>query len=167
MLGFLKRKKTASEFLLVILTECSKATATLLEEERASNNEIPTAQYARELDCLYLFIVFTAIQRSRFSQGEKELLLACFRDLLSGEVRVGRADPQVEMNLQDYCDALNAPDPSYPNPVWSIGVAFSRHCGAERDIAYINFGGTTFAKTLTETVKFFNTTANSYRITDG
>jgi hypothetical protein len=146
----------------------SKAIASLQKErETWKDEEVSFVTYSKESECLFSFVVFCAIQDSKLPADEKDFLLGLFREVLGGNVKAGRVDAQIEVNLQDYCDAVNAPHPPHLSPLWNVGLAFARHIGAESDITYVAPAAETYAGMLLSTVKFLNTTRKSYRIVKG
>jgi predicted proteasome-type protease len=168
LLNFLKRTKTAGEVLKTMFEVQAEAKATLRTQADSWNDEeVAVATYLQEEDCLSLFVIFSAIQRCKLSSVEKGFLLDLFREVLSGDVRAGKVDPQIEMNLQNYCEAVNAPYPEHLNPLWNIGLAFARHVGADKDIAYVQRGATGYGRPLILAVQFLNTMGKSYRVIKG
>jgi hypothetical protein len=168
VLRFLKKTKTSSEILKIIFEQLTEFTSSLPENSEAwKDEEVSFAIYSKERDCLFLFVVFCAIQNSKLPDSEKRYLLDLFREVLGGDVQAGKVDAQIEINLQDYCDAANAPHPKHLNPLWNVGLAFARHIGANKDIAYVQSAGTMYAGMLTPTVEFLNAIAKSYKIVKG
>jgi len=146
----------------------SEYSASLPEQrETWEDKEVSFTAFSQERDCLFLFVVFSAVQKSDLSETEQRYLLDVFREVLHGDVRAGKVDQQVELNLQDYCDAANAPHPKHLSPLWNVGLAFARHVGAENDVMYVQSAGTTYASILISTVKLLNAVGKSYRIVKG
>ena len=168
LFNFLKRTKTANDVLKAMFEGHLEVNVTLQKQRETWDDErVPFDSYLKEEDCLFLFVVFSAIQQCKLSATEKRILLNLFRQVLSRNVKAGRVDPQIEINLQDYCDAVNAPHPEHLGPLWNVGSAFARHLGADKDIAYVQVGVTGHAKPLLLTVELLNAISRSYRIVEG
>lgn len=164
----LKRQINSSEVIATLiqnLLENNKLLASKLGDW--TDEDVPVESYLREDCCLNVFIVFLAIVESRLSEREKKLLLTQFENQVIGLMESGRLDKKFYHDIQQYHDALDEPLPPHLDRSWNVGLAFARHCGAEKEIAYVAPAAASFGKSLQATIELLDSTSKSYRILEG
>jgi hypothetical protein len=137
------------------------------ERESWTDSEGSFDRYVRENCCLHMFTILCSIRESKLSEDEKKFLFTEFDNQVIGFMESGKLDKAFYHDLEEYCDGVTEPTPPHLPPAWNVGLIFARHCGADKDAAYVAPTGLYFCKLLAITVELINTTGKSYQILEG
>jgi hypothetical protein len=64
-----------------------------------------------------------------------------------------KLDKRFYHDIYEYYDGLSDPLPPHLDRSWNIGLIFARHCGVDKDIAYVAPAAATFGSGLRATIE--------------
>ena len=160
MFSFLKKKATAFEVgtgLLLLAKGSEESDASLL---KALPTDVDRRGVRKEILYLRVFAADFAASMALGDSREKEAVLSVYYAHFE---EMARQSPSGAMHFEEvkdrllvYTEAVNTPHQN--GPAWTVGLAFAKLCGQEKDLDLVMKGaiqfGATF-KAVSELVKSF------------
>ena len=153
-----KKKATAVELGtgLLLLAKGSE------ESDTSSLAALPAEADRRRIrnEFLYLraFVVDFAVSMKLGDSREKKAVLDVYYAHLREMTKGTGLFPEIAERLDIYAEAVNTPHQN--GPAWTVGLAFAKLCGQEKDLNLVTRGGIQFGTTFKAVSDF----VNSFRI---